>query len=363
MSSLLAPYWSQAIYQRPDQLRTNLVWANILRYLLFLFVPWVTSAWPLIVAFGIYMILHRGSVPAWMELIKHNLPKDTRERLISYGTTIEYCGNAALSLLLGFLMDHYDQAWRWLFPLTAVLGLFSTYFLLRIPLPTTNVELAKPRQKFNFKDHMIKPWKKSWQLICERSDFAVYQIGFMLGGAGLMIVQPALPLFFVDILNLSYTEMSLALAMCKGVGVLVASSIWTRLFQKIDIYYFSGLVTLVAALSSFLLLMAPAHLLLLYAAYILYGIMQSGSELSWHMSGLVFSNERESSVFSETNILTVGIRGCIIPIVGTLLLPYAHSIGVMVIGGILSLLATWHLLSYSKKFTTEKEFFTQKMKD
>jgi hypothetical protein len=108
-------------------------------------------------------------------------------------------------------------------------------------------------------------------------------------------------------------------------------------------------VTILAALSSLLLLMAPMHLFLLYAAYILYGVMQSGSELSWHMSGLVFAKEKESSAFSGTNILTVGMRGCIIPAMGALLLPAAHSVGVMLIGASLSLIATWHLMRYSSK--------------
>src|SRR5689334_65115 len=57
MSSLLAPYWSQAIHQRPDNISSNLAWANILRYLPFLFVPWVHSSWYIIFAFGVYMLL------------------------------------------------------------------------------------------------------------------------------------------------------------------------------------------------------------------------------------------------------------------------------------------------------------------
>jgi hypothetical protein len=350
MSSLLAPYWSQAIYQRPDHIVGNLVWANVLRYVPFLFLPWVDSPWLLISAFALYMLLHRGSMPAWMEIFKHNLPKETRERLITYGTTIDYCGNAVLSIFLGLIMDQFEHAWRWLFPLTAVFGLISTYFLLRIPSPVIDEpKIIKSEVQFNFKEHVLKPWKQSWNLIRERTDFAMYQVGFMLGGAGLMIVQPALPVFFVDTLSLSYTEMSLALAMCKGIGVLIASRFWTRLFRKLDIYYFSGLVTILAALSSLLLLMAPMHLFLLYAAYILYGVMQSGSELSWHMSGLVFAKEKESSAFSGTNILTVGMRGCIIPAMGALLLPAAHSVGVMLIGASLSLIATWHLMRYSSK--------------
>jgi hypothetical protein len=69
MSALLAPYWSQVIYQRPDRLISNLVWGNILRYVPFLFIPWINASWIIIAAFGLYMMLYRGVVPAWMETI------------------------------------------------------------------------------------------------------------------------------------------------------------------------------------------------------------------------------------------------------------------------------------------------------
>lgn len=347
MSSLLAPYWSQTIYQRPNQITSNLVWANIFRYLPFLFLPWINSPWLLIMAFGMYMMLTRGSIPAWIEIFKRNLPAQASERLIAYGTTIDYCGNALLSLLLGFVLDRYEHAWRWLFPLTALVGLAFTWFLWRIPL-SLNTSVEEVSETMPLKEHISRPWKHSWQLIKTHADFASFQIGFMLGGAGLMIMQPALPLYFVDTLNLSYTEMCLALTMCKGVGVVLASSFWTYLFRKMDIYRFSGLVTLCAAISLLLLLITPWSLSWLYVSYLVYGIMQSGSELSWHMSGLVFSGEKESSAFSGINVMTVGIRGCIIPAFGALLLSFTNSLGVMLLGGCLSLFATWHFMRYQR---------------
>jgi len=51
-------------------------------------------------------------------------------------------------------------------------------------------------------------------------------------------------------------------------------------------------------------------------AYFLYGIMQAGSELGWHLSGPHFSREDDSSLFSAINIFAVGIRGMIFPLFG-----------------------------------------------
>ena len=315
LSALFAPYWSQVIYQRPDRVVSNLVWANILRYLPFLFVPWIDSAWIIIAAFGLYMMFYRGVMPAWMETIKSNLPEPSREKLVAFGSTIDYCATALLPLILGLALDKYEDSWRWLFPLAAGIGLVSTVFLYRIPISRSGseakVEVSEPDQLsiwLFLKKQVLKPWKESWQLIREHASFSNFQIGFMLGGAGLMVLQPIIPIFFVDILKLSYTKMLLALAVFKGIGFALTAPFWVKLFRRWNIFYFSGIVTALAALFPFLLMSAQLHILLLYVAYGLYGVMQAGSDLSWHMSGPAFAKEKDSTRFSGTNVLTVGIK-------------------------------------------------------
>lgn len=349
MSGLLAPYWSQIVYKRPDLVIPNLVWANIIRYVPFLFIPWIESAWVIILFFGIYMILFHGAIPAWMETVKCHLPEQARERLVSLGSNIDYCGTAALPLLLAVIFDGYEYSWRWLFPLTATLGLASTWFIYRIPPPAVSHEDISdlPGIGVVFKEQVLKPWKQSWELIKENSGFAQFQIGFMLGGAGLLVLQPTLPIFFVDILHLSYTDILLALTLCKGVGFALASPFWVKLFRKVDIYYFSSLVTILAALFPLLILGAQSSLISLFIAYVFYGIMQSGSELSWHMSGPTFAQEKDSTSYSGVNVLTVGIRGCVAPALGATIYSFSNTTTVMLFSSFLCLLATRHLYRYS----------------
>lgn len=351
-TSLLSPYWSQAIYQRPDRIITNLIGANFLRHLPLLFIPWIQSPWFIIISFGLYMMLTRATIPAWMELLKYNLPKEKREEMVGYGTTIDYLGTAALAVGIGMLLDHYQNIWKWLFSLSASLGLLSTLFFAFVPLRNASVSLANAisSQKFYIKRKIFKPWGQVWELISQRKDFRIFQIGFMFGGSGLMIMQPALPQFFIDILHLSFTEMGIAIALCKGIGVALTSHLWTKLFRKSNIFQLSALVTIFAALFPFFLLATSFHLILLYFAYILYGIMQAGSELSWHMSGLVFAQEKDSSTFSITNVLTVGIRGCFVPALGSILLSFVHPIGVILSGALLCLLASSYFLFNSRNY-------------
>jgi len=342
-TSLLSPYWSGAIYGRPDKIIANLVCANLFRYLPFLFVPWMGSAWLIILAFGLCMMLSRAMIPAWMELFKYNLPETKREQLVGYGTLVDYLGAAFISILIGIVLDLHPEMWRYLFSATAILGILSTALLARLPLSHAP-SCSTPAMPFNIQEKISKPWKQVWDLLRSRKDFSIYQIGFMLGGGGLMMIHPALPQFFIDTLNLSFVEMGLALSLCKGFGVACTTAFWTKLFRKFTIFHFSALVTFFAALFPFLLMAASWHIVLLYLAYGFYGAMQAGSEMSWHMSGLIFAGDKDSSTFSSTNVLTVGLRGCIIPTLGAFLLPSLHPIGLMLIGALLCLSAATYFL-------------------
>lgn len=347
LSALFAPYWSSSLPQRQERLIPNLVWANILRYLPFLFFPWIESSWLMIFAFGVYMMLQRGAMPAWMEIFKRNIKGMARERVFAYGSVLDYLGPALLPLVIGVFLDDFPLSWRWLFFGTAFIGLTSTFFLYRIPsviLPHSPLQEESP----SLVNEVMKPWKQSWALIKERPDFGKYQIGFMLGGAGLIVMHSTLPMFFVDILKLSYTEMALAIALCKGVGFVTTSPLWVRFFRRADIYFFSGLVTILGALFPFFLIGSEYHILFLYFSYLVYGFMQAGSELSWHMSGPIFSLEKNSSIYSQTNVLSVGMRGCVAPFFGSLLYSYSNSITVLIAGSFLCLLATERLIRYSK---------------
>ncbi len=340
-SALFAAYWSSF---RRKNLVTNLVLTNILRFVPFLGFYWIHSAWFLIFAFGWYMILSRGCVPTWMELFKKHLPSDRRSKIFVLGNALEYVGTALLPLLLGILLDHNGNAWRYIFPITGLIGIASTFFFMQIPEAfSQNVKAPS----------LILPWKQSLTLLLKNPDFFRYQIGFMIGGAGLMIMQPVLPIFFVDHLHLSYTKILLALSVCKGIGFAATSSLWSNWFNKTNLFVFSALVAFLAALFPPLLLAAKMTMPLLFFAYLNYGIMQAGSELSWHLSAISFAKEDESLPFSEANILAVGVRGCIVPFIGSLIFVGFNAATVLWTASLLCLTGSITLL-LSQKVLAQK---------
>lgn len=348
--SLFSLYWSSLVKLRSDRLISNVVWAEILGHLPFFFAPWANNPWFFIVASGTYMLFHRGVNPAWMEILKINVPEQSRKTIFAYASSVYHIGGAILPLGMGWLLDDYFQAWRWLFPLTSLISLLAIFFQVTLPIRQQALgHLSVPPSFCSLWNRFKKPWYEAWELLRQRPDFFRFQIGFMLGGGGLMLWQPILPIFFVDTLHLSYKELTIALTLCKGIGYTLAMPFWTRGMGKMDIFVFSAVVTAVAALFPLCLLAAQWHIVWLYGAYLLYGLMQSGSELSWNLSGPIFAKQEDSSTYSGVNVVSIGLRGCIAPPLGSLLCNSFGALPVLMMGGCCCLLATWQMWRHRQK--------------
>lgn len=341
--SLVSMYWGAQVGGRPDRLVKNIRLARALAYLPFFLFPFVTTPWFFIVAYAGYMMLQLGTVPAWMEILNRNVAKPKREKIFSFIQAFCYMGGGFLPFLIGGLMDHYHEAWRWLFPIAAMIGISSDLIYRSIPVPKADSSAPK-----GIAHTIKKPWKESFKLLKERTDFTKYQFGFMFVGAGLMMIQPALPIFFTDILKLSYTELSVAITLCKGLGFALASPWFGARLNKSDIFFFSGVIALFAGLFPLLLLSSKIHLVWLYIAYFFYGIAQAGQELTWNMSGPLFAGSEDSAPYTNINLMAIGLRGAIIPFIGSLLLAFSSASMPLIIGASICLIGGLRLYTYRK---------------
>lgn len=352
--SIFSIYWSAQVNKRRDRLRANVMWAGLLAPFPFLFLPFIDSPWFIIFASALYMMFVRGVYPAWMEILKINLPEGMRQSVVSTGTTISFVGGGILSLWISYLMDGHVEIWRWIFPLAAAVSILSVFFQYRLVIhPVVLAEApqaAQPHPSTSIFSEVVKPWKNVWDLLSTRPDFRRFHFGYMLGGFGLVIVQPALPVFFIDVLNLSYTELTTAITLCKGIAFALTSAAWAKWLRQVSIYQFSSFVALLVSIFPLLLVLAQWQLVWAFVAYLVYGMMQSGSELSWHLAGPMFAKGEDSSTYSSVNLVVVGLRGCVAPLLGSMLVAAYSPVTVLLIGGVLSFVASWRLYSYHKQY-------------
>jgi MFS family permease len=329
--TILSFYWSAGLKGRASKLKANVLWAGFLMRAPFLLCPWVNSAWFVIFAGVNYMFFYRAGIPAWLEIIKRNMGEGRRNKVFSICAGLGYAEGAVLSIGCGALLDKDPACWKILFFGAAIVGLLTLLVQSRIVVVGSDEVVDRP----SFKEVVVRPWRDSYRLMRERVDFSKFQWGFMVSGFGLMLIQPAIPLFAVDILGISYLEMATAICIAKGLGFALSSPIWARWIDRVNIFRMASLVFISIGLFTILLSFAIWNILWLYVAYFWYGVGQGGSHLVWNMSGPIFSGKEESSRYTGVNVVMAGMRGMVAPPLGGWLTVRFGPVQVLVVGGIL----------------------------
>lgn len=306
--AILSTYWSSLIANRSERIKANIVWGTILGVCPTLFLPFFHNNWFYIAAFAAYFFTERAVIPAWMELLKTRLSSEIMSRSVAKGSLICYIATAVIPVGVSRLFDHNIALWKAIFVVAGFFSLARILMLWWLPSEKRSV------QKESFS--LLQPWKRSLQLLQKRPDFAWYQLIFFFGGLGIMITQPAFPRFVGQVLQLSYTELAMAIAFAKGIGFLLTNSFWSKKIHDWNFHLFCSVVAVIAALSLLLIITSSWWGPGIYFSCFLYGVMQAGSQLSWQMAGPIFSGTEDSSLYTSVNILLVGIRGCIGPFLG-----------------------------------------------
>jgi MFS family permease len=329
--TILSFYWSAGLKGRAQKLKSNLLWAGFLMRAPFLLCPWIDSPWYLIGAAVNYMFFYRAGIPAWMEIIKRNMGEGKRNRIFSVSSALGYAEGVVLALACGGLLDRDPGCWKILFFGSALIGLMVLIVQSKIVVEGEDAEIERP----SLKEVLVRPWRDSYRLMHERRDFSRFQWGFMVSGFGLMLIQPALPLFAVDVLGISYIEMAAAVSIAKGLGFALSSPLWAKWFDRVNVFKMASLVFLSIGLFTILLSFSVWSVAWLYVAYFWYGVGQGGSHLVWNMSGPVFAGKEESSRYTGVNVAMAGLRGAFAPPFGGWLAMVMGPVEVLIIGGAL----------------------------
>lgn len=340
--SFFSFYWSSSLTRQKHKLLSNLTWAWVLGRLPFIFFPLFNSVWYLIFASALYQLFYRAATPALIEILKINIEKKRREKLFSLVFLLCFAESIFLGLFVGKFLDAYPYAWKILFVGSAILSISSVIFQKRIPLPPLLPDKNTP-PKTNSK--LIQPWKDCIYLMRTYPDFAKFQWGFMIGGFGLMLIAPALAIYYAETLSLTHDSITIARYIWMGIGVLGSTLLWRKGLERYPVKKLTSLILIGFGFFPLLLLFAKLSLFFLNLAFVLYGVAQAGSHLLWNLSGTLFASEEESSSkYTGTNVLMVGIRGLIGPTLGGLLITAFSPSIVLGIGGLICLAGSYYML-------------------
>jgi len=326
LTALLSAYWNDAF--RAQTIERNLTWLTFLACVPVLLFPFAESVWFFIFGFVTYFIADRAAVSGWMELLKQRIPEEARGWAVSKCSLCMYLAGGLVPLLAAPWMDRGVLNWRWLFFALACVSLLR---LLLIWRASRGVALYSAPEKS--RTSLLGPWKRAWAVLKRRPDFAYFQLIFLFGGTGIILMHPILPKFVNKVLHLSYTDLALAFAFAKAMGYICSARIWAWAVKRIDIYRFCALVAAFAALCLFLIPFSTHSVLVLHIAFFIYGVMQGGSHLGWQLSGPAFSGQEVSTSYTGVSVMAIGLRGVFAPLLGAVLGVNLGFVTTLIIGG------------------------------
>jgi hypothetical protein len=351
-SGLLAPYWQLFGRHSPVFIHLNLSWSCWLAGLPFVLGFWVEDSLFWVLATAIFLILAKGRQGAWSELIR-GLPEPT-VRVVSAANSLGYGLGMILPVAAGHLLDVAPEAWHWL-PFVSGILMIGSGFLLHL-LPQT-MPSCVPLPK--------APLRTAVVAFRQSPLFYRFQLAMMLAGSGLMIIQPAIPSLLMDRHSLGYAECALIFGGCKALGYIVSSPIWAAIYTGKGVVRLSASAAWLSFLFVLGILMASDSASL-GCAYLLYGCMQGASELSWQLAPVEFGRYQSALPYASAASFLMGLRGCVIPFLGSLLLSRLSFEGPFIIGGLLTAIGAIgfsllvRLQSHQARDATDRSGFSPK---
>lgn len=346
--SVFSFYWGAWLTHRKNKLLPNLIGGWVLARLPFLFFPFIDSFTAMFVCCSIYQLFSRATTPALMEILKLNVAKKTRERIFSLYYGLSVVEGVVIGLLLTQILEVSNNNWRVIFLVCSLISLSSVILQLRMKLPKEK-DLPPPKSTQN---PIIGPLAESFQLLRTRRDFALFQWSFMIGGFALMVTAPVRSIFIADTLPVSVADVALARCVFVGLGIAGSSLIWRK---ALDLFGIQKLVVWILAgfgLFPLILMLGSTHIAWFYLAHLLYGIVQGGSHLIWNLSGTIFAGDQSSTPYTTVNVLMIGLRGAVGPVLGGFLCDSWGAIPVLFLGAFIGLAGAWVMNRHS--FVLEK---------
>ncbi len=354
---LLALYWGQLMDKGGR--RRWLLRGGVGGRLVLVLALFVHSAAGFIVLLGVVYFFAALFYPAQNGILQANIGPQRRGSVFGRGALVQHLTAAAVSVLLGRLLDADPGRFRLVFPLVGAVGFLYPLILARLPRPdhdqtpdplgiftVPRLPLGRPALG-RLGRALVTPFREAAATFRADPDFRWYEANFMIYGLAYMMLIPVLPLFFTRELHLSYQEISSARVLIASVGVALFGPLMGRLMDRFHPVRLCTLSFAVVAMYPGALYigarwmgdMDPAWTA--YLAFGFYSLGMAGINVTWNVGSISFAPQGRGGYYQGIHVAMVGIRGLFGPVLGFLLLRWAGYREVFVTAAVVFLLAAF----------------------
>jgi MFS family permease len=289
----------------------------------FLLFALVQSAWAYIGVASLFYIGNALQAPAVTTLWQNNISPARRSALWGLTISITTVISVTVAFAVGWLLDLDHMAYRWLFPIAGLLGLLSTYILVR--MPHRGRYKTRKAAPLTARGIFIRPIRRFIKLLRDDPFFRHFEGAFFLYGCAFMLMAPVLPHYIVDLAQMSYKKASIAEGVLFQLGAIGLSVAWGKLMDRTSPSATCAVVFALLALFPAILLggLALRHTgfdlqYIVYLGYLVFGIGMSGLGVAWNLAPISFAGSADASAYTGAHITLTGVRGAIAPIMGAI---------------------------------------------
>lgn len=237
-------------------------------------------------------------------------------RLVTVGALLM----GGVGIAMGFAMDWRSDAFRFVYPVLAVVGLTGAYSYRRMRMRHQKRLLAAENRNLQREGTLINPFRM-FALLRGDERFGQYMsLMFLLGGGNLMLMAPLI-VILNEHMNLSQLQQMMITSSIPLLVMPFAIPLWARLLDTRHVIHYRAKQSWAATLMIVAILAAvtSGSFALLWLAAVLYGVSQAGGMLGWNIGHHDFAPPERAAQYMSVHMTLTGMRGLFMPLAGVAL--------------------------------------------
>ena len=310
-----------------------------------------------ILIFLTYYLANPIIFPIINQLLKSSYRHEKFSQLYSYSTIANKIVMMLVTLLYGILLDHNENAYRYVFPVISILGICSVWLLSGIK-STEDLNIIPSLPLWQSVKRSIKNMRSKMKI---NKPFRDFEAAFMFYGFAFMGTVSVITIYFEKGLGLNYSSVAFYKNSYNLLAIILLP-LFGRLMGKIDPRKFSAITF--ASLLFYLLFIALTTVFpyfsdiegiriyyTLFIAMLFNGVFAATMSLLWSIGSVYFCKTEEASEYQSIHLTFTGLRSFFAPLLGVWIYWLVGFTATFLTGVVLLAIAVGISLKSQKKYS------------
>ena len=313
--------------------------------------------WCQFIFLGIFLIYYSANpliFPTINGFLKTNYKHENFSKLYGYSTTANRIVMLIATFLFGILLDKQANAYTYVYPLLAFLGILSIFILTQInysPPVSQNKKRSIGEALKDIRTNML-------HIIKTNKPFRDFEIGFMFYGFAWLVTIAVIAIFLGNHLKLTYSDIAFYKNFYTMVSIILIP-FFGKLLGKINPRKF-GIIAFTFMLVYILFMGLTEYFpnytevfgikiyYTLLISFLSYGIFGAMMGILWYIGSAYFAKDEDAAEYQSIHLSMTGFRSVFAPLIGIWFLDITNYSTVFALG-IFSLVIAVLILIFSLK--------------